>query len=220
MRKYLCGAAAAVAAIGLASPASAATMLFTPGGSVGANLPAWTVINAFETDTGVSGTVNVDYKIKSPPSDGEGAVIPNSTPAGTNYLSVLGGGTVDIALPGGTTAFAFDWGSLDTYNTLRVFLGGGGFLDFIPGGNIPSPGNGNQFLPNTNGLFQLFGDPGETFTSLQLTSNSNSFEIDNLAVAPVPEPATWLMLILGFGLVGGVLRRREHETARIRYDFA
>jgi hypothetical protein len=35
----------------------------------------------------------------------------------------------------------------------------------------------------------------------------------------VPEPATWALMILGFGLVGGVLRRKERET-RVRYNFA
>ena len=29
-----------------------------------------------------------------------------------------------------------------------------------------------------------------------------------IAVAPVPEPGTWAMMILGFGLVGGMMRRR------------
>jgi len=39
-------------------------------------------------------------------------------------------------------------------------------------------------------------------------------QIDNLAlegVAAVPEPATWAMMILGFGGVGATLRRRRHS---------
>jgi hypothetical protein len=32
----------------------------------------------------------------------------------------------------------------------------------------------------------------------------------------VPEPASWLMMILGFGVIGGVLRfRRDRRTGRI-----
>ncbi len=31
----------------------------------------------------------------------------------------------------------------------------------------------------------------------------------------VPEPATWMMLIAGFGLVGSAMRRRRNTTARI-----
>ena len=32
---------------------------------------------------------------------------------------------------------------------------------------------------------------------------------DNIASSFVPEPSTWAMMIAGFGLVGGVLRRRK-----------
>jgi hypothetical protein len=32
------------------------------------------------------------------------------------------------------------------------------------------------------------------------------------SIAPVPEPGTWAMMILGFGLIGGALRRRAHPT--------
>jgi hypothetical protein len=33
--------------------------------------------------------------------------------------------------------------------------------------------------------------------------------LDDLSVSAVPEPATWAMMILGFGLVGGMMRRRR-----------
>lgn len=35
------------------------------------------------------------------------------------------------------------------------------------------------------------------------------------ALAPVPEPASWLMLIAGAGLIGGTLRRRSQATVRL-----
>jgi choice-of-anchor C domain-containing protein len=37
--------------------------------------------------------------------------------------------------------------------------------------------------------------------------------LDNVSIAAVPEPATWMMLILGFGLVGGAMRRRKPVAA-------
>lgn len=46
--------------------------------------------------------------------------------------------------------------------------------------------------------------------------NSSFFVIDDIAVA-APEPATWLMMILGFGLVGSQLRRRR---TKVKVKFA
>ena len=36
----------------------------------------------------------------------------------------------------------------------------------------------------------------------------------NIGVAPVPEPASWTMMVGGFGLVGGTLRRRQRSALR------
>lgn len=40
------------------------------------------------------------------------------------------------------------------------------------------------------------------------TSTAGSFGIDNLTIGAVPEPGTWAMLLVGFGMVGFGLRRR------------
>ena len=42
-------------------------------------------------------------------------------------------------------------------------------------------------------------------------ANTNRFVVENIAAA-VPEPAAWLMMILGFGLVGGQLRRGKGKA--------
>jgi len=203
MKMGLFGAAAAVAALLVAAPASAAvTFNFDPGGASPDS--GFTVINTFDSAAGITG---VNFQIKTPPSDGDGATPANSVPAGTAYLSVLGGGTANIDLGGFFSAFQFDWGSIDTYNTLTIH-GTAGDVVVVPGGNFPNTANGNQFLPGTNGLFTVTGTAGEKFTSITLQSGTNSFEIDNLAVA-VPEPATWAMMILGFGAAGAMLRQRR-----------
>ncbi len=52
-----------------------------------------------------------------------------------------------------------------------------------------------------------------TTTTLSFASgDTNAYgpAIDNVAIAGgVPEPATWAMLILGFGVIGGAMRRRR-----------
>ena len=56
----------------------------------------------------------------------------------------------------------------------------------------------------------LSGADVGAFSSLRLTSGTNAFEIDNVAVnSAVPEPATWAMMLLGFGAVGFSARRRR-----------
>jgi hypothetical protein len=36
--------------------------------------------------------------------------------------------------------------------------------------------------------------------------------------AGVPEPATWTLMVLGFGVLGGLMRRRRRRT--VHYNFA
>jgi hypothetical protein len=37
-------------------------------------------------------------------------------------------------------------------------------------------------------------------------------------ISAVPEPATWAIMLLGFGMVGGAMRRKQKQT--VRYNFA
>ena len=196
-------AAAAIAAA--ASPASALTFSFDPGAASPDN--GYTVINDFVDATGITGS---NFQIKVPPSDSNGAFPANSLPAGSSYLSVLGGGIANISFGGVFSSFQFDWGSIDSYNTLTIH-GSMGDRVIKPGTmDFPNAADGNQFAPGTNGLFKVVGGAGETFTGITLESGSNSFEIDRLAVSgAVPEPASWAMMILGSGTAGSLLRRRR-----------
>jgi hypothetical protein len=202
MSLALC-AGVAISAVLAAAPANATvTFAFTPGAP--SPSAGFTVIDTFNTATGITGS---NFQIKNPPSDGDGATPANSVPAGTPYLSVLGGSY---------SAFEFDWGSIDTYNTL-IIHGTAGDVIVTPGappaGNFPNAADGNQFLPGTNGLFIVSGTAGEKFTGITLTSSQNSFEVDNLAVAAVPEPASWALMIVGFGLAGGMVRANRRNNA-------
>ena len=132
---------------------------------------------------------------------------------------MLGGGGVSINFADLTSyvvkAFEFDWGSIDSYNTLVIHQVGGPDITIIPGTlSFPDAANGDQVSPGTNGLFQVTGTDGQTFTGITLTSGSNSFEIDNLAIA-VPEPATWAMMIMGLGAMGMALRTRRRTAAAL-----
>jgi hypothetical protein len=120
---------------------------------------------------------------------------------------VLGGGSATYTFSNPTNAFEFDWGSVDNYNTLTIFtnLNPAGYVQ--TGAFVP-PANGDQSGNATNGLFTALAGPGEVITGFKLESGVNSFEIDNLA-RPVPEPGAWALMILGFGGIGAVARRRR-----------
>ena len=45
---------------------------------------------------------------------------------------------------------------------------------------------------------------------------TNERAIFGIAIQSVPEPATWAMMILGFGLVGGAMRRRASISRAAR----
>ena len=64
------------------------------------------------------------------------------------------------------------------------------------------------FAPTGNSTtISFFGDATQVF-------DDERFGIDNVKVtAAIPEPATWAMMILGFGTAGAALRRRKHLLA-------
>lgn len=83
-----------------------------------------------------------------------------------------------------------------------------------------------------DGTFQLFGSHfnGSAAGTGNLTlyywdSNSGdnfgdiSFDVIAGAAGAVPEPATWAMMILGMGAVGGSMRRRTRAQGRLRVSY-
>ena len=70
--------------------------------------------------------------------------------------------------------------------------------------------NNNAFVSNVNYLgntWQLTGD--SSFQSCCINDVADGYWGANANYAAVPEPATWAMMIAGFGIAGGALRRRR-----------
>jgi hypothetical protein len=62
--------------------------------------------------------------------------------------------------------------------------------------------------------FNIWPRFGSTVTG---NAQISDFAPDNALLSangllPVPEPATWLMMLLGFGLIGGMMRFRRDRT--------
>lgn len=90
---------------------------------------------------------------------------------------------------------------------------GGFFLPLLPSGSLTSLGSGHEtWSPNfssTSGFVLHFGPDGFNSGIGEL-----SFTVSDVAaVAAVPEPATWLSMIVGFGLIGAAARRRTARPA-------
>lgn len=203
-RANICRAACALAILSaLPAPAGAATFVFEPGS--GSVLPTETVMFDFNDparDTLVTGT---RFRFLTGTS-GDGAL-----PAAgdrSRYLSVLAGGEARIAFDAPVFGFSVDLGSLDSYNLLTLNFVGGGVQSFT-GGQLVALPDGNQSAARTNGRFRFTADQGQQIAGVTFGSGGNSFEIDRLAAAPVPEPAMWAMMLGGFGLLGVIMRRRS-----------
>lgn len=211
-----------LAAVSIAPANAATSIIFTPGDS---NVPGYiaqpysftqnfTTANdngtAYLADLGKGEMTTGDVRTFQNSVDGQ-AVGPNVDPATGSFLSIGGPGAGSYSINFGATGvqvFSFVFGGLDNYNSVTLnFLGGGSELR--TGGQILG-GGVNDFLGSTGRVTYDFGGMasliGVTFASTQA-----AFEIDSV-VAAVPEPATWLLMILGFGLVGSQLRRRKVQA--------
>lgn len=203
MRKML---AAAIAALTLPAAASAAPII-TNGSFEQAtltNLPAFvtlgtgsTVINGW-TVTGGS----VDYIISYWPGQ-----------SGTRSIDLSGNSAGRIAQTINTTAGQryvatfFLGGNFDgppPSKSVRVTFGGQS-RDFT---YTPPIGHGS-FAGYAPFRFSFTGTGGPTALSFEsLANTSYGAALDSVSVS-VPEPASWALLILGFGFAGATLRRRR-----------
>ena len=138
------------------------------------------------------------------------------------YLSVYDGWA---KLMSGTSfhSVSFFWGSMDSYNAFDLLDASGNVFDTILSGDIPAGTNGDQLGAWTNQRVTITSS--QAVYGVQLRSTTPAFEADNFLfsghlgggndvhVGAVPEPASWAMILVGFGAVGGAIRSQRRKVS-------
>jgi hypothetical protein len=97
-------------------------------------------------------------------------------------------------------------------------IGQGGYINRtladwgdLLGGTVLGFGVGNGGCPSDCSNFNAFADN----LSLTTTTSTRSVNFAASSVAAVPEPGTWAMMLLGFGAIGGAMRRNRRSGNQI-----
>jgi hypothetical protein len=109
-----------------------------------------------------------------------------------------------------TYTISFDLRNLqaDAFNSFQVLFGGVQIYASGAGGFPASYLTFNGFTGTSTGA--------QTALVFNFRQDPSYYLLDNVSVqglAAVPEPATWMMLLLGFGMVGSVMRSRRRRVS-------
>ncbi len=136
-----------------------------------------------------------------------------AAPAGdtSRYLALGTGGMATLMLHTvKLSSLSVYLGSIDSYNAIDVLNRAGNIIKTWSGNDLP-PHDGNWLNSDTNRRLFLSFAPGDDVGAVRFKSTGVAFEFDTIAgtVAGVPEPANWALMIGGFGMIGGAMRRRS-----------
>lgn len=210
---------AAVAACAIVAPANAATVI--QNATIASSSPTLSTIDfsKFDPTLGVLNSVTLTF---SSILDATGSIT-NNTGQARNYLLSTGG---LAALAG--NGFNFVQGlslGLDAVHVGRKSSVGLSYSDsdsssqtrtsnlgaFIGSGSVP-------FTFVSTNLFSMLGNGSLSLDPLISASAQITYDYSPAAAGPVPEPAAWGMMVLGFGAIGGAMRRRRSAvTTTVRY---
>lgn len=173
------------------------------------------------------------YDFETPAPVTGGSIVNNSVPgqhtrpfgSTGNYLSAgpIDGSpaVLDLSAFSRIGSITLLWGSTDQFNTLELLDSSNNVIFSILGSSplvrdlsAAQPGNVNRVVTFT------FSDLATqtAVKAMRFSSSLNAFEVDNVSVRAVPEPSTWLLMILGMLGIGFAMRRRPAEEGqRIRF---
>ena len=208
--------AASTVALAVSAPASAKTVVISTT-TISATSPTGSTVYS---DGSVSASDTLSFS-----ADGAAFLQYNCVPGsgcineyGTNAAGVLTSGSHNTSYantPGGTETYSgYNYGALlatltlgASSQTVQVFP-----ANAASGLGSSTPPSYLRYDGTLGSLFGSFasGDGSITFSVADTGFNDNA---GGFSVAAVPEPATWLMMIVGFGAIGAGMRARRARPA-------
>lgn len=211
---------AAGLAVALAGPAQAANLLTN--GNFSAGLTGWT---SFNTANGLSNPSATNFDVTG--SGAQSAARFNVGQVSLTPGEPAGGGlSQTVNFGGGSYIFSADWAALG--GPINPNLAGGLFsllvnnsivASFDAGGINPNsvirgslsfagalPAGPHVFAVQVTRPF-LVGPPTQYFSNVNLDG----------ARSVIPEPATWAMMVMGFGMVGFAVRKRPGMRTKVSF---
>lgn len=206
---------AITAAIGtalLATPVSAATSIVSTGAST--TNSQWTVT----TPSGATSTANVIAPVPgwSAPLPGSQWLqsAPNPAPSGTYIFTHV----FNLANIGNVQSVLLRW--LADNQVVRVTVNGTTLFNLTPNNSVSQFSGAAQTFsaslasaPFVNGSNTM-----QWFVYNRPLSGTNNGGLSAVTtITTVPEPGTWLLMILGLGAVGFAMRRRQNASVRLQF---
>lgn len=202
MRRWGAAGLAAVA-VAAASPALALTTFFNDWESTDFGPGAgFTILPTYEGWTGVAGDgIEVQYNnIAGTPFSGENFV----------ELDSNNNSTMERLIDAGNYTLTFYYSARPNVNTtsngIDVLVNGASIF------NVSGNGGGDTNWVKQTVNFSLAAPGSLRFAAIG-TSDSLGGYIEDVTLAGIPEPSAWAMMIVGFGGVGSLLRRRRLAAA-------
>ncbi|MEZ5713625.1 MAG: PEPxxWA-CTERM sorting domain-containing protein [Sphingobium sp.] len=160
--------------------------------------------------TGLGGAINANGVVRGP---GWTGFAPGVTPLISNVVTGVAGEALRFEIPAARGAMGFDvlYNDLGPLNV--TFFLDDGTQQLV---SVPADQDGT----NNYGFIGLTSHiPIKAFEFVSTSGEIVDAGFDNVRIVPlaseVPEPATWGMMILGFGFVGASLRGHRRKAAMI-----
>ncbi len=137
------------------------------------------------------------------------SLAPTNGADATPYIAVYGGGTATFTFSTPQSNFGLLWGSIGTGDSLSFYDSANNLIGIASPTNF-LPANADIGAWGEDGTYYVNINSTTPFSTVVATTDSNSFEFDDVAFA-TPEPASCGLAVVGLGILG-LMRRKESAS--------